>query len=330
MEAGHGQTWRRTLGPSLSPEPETPPSDNFAKALWSRLDGNVQGAVMMSLGALLLVVMSTLVKELGQRLDSFQILFIRALFGFLVVAPLLMRNGFHAIRTERAGLHLFRGGIGALGNFCFFFALTHMVLADAMAIQFSRPLFTIVLAYLFLGEVVGWRRATITMIGFTGILLITRPFSEGFEPVALIAALGALLGTGVVIAIKKLARSEKTMVIMFYYAMWTTIFSAIPAALVWQQPSWHDVGLLSLVGILGIAGQTAVTHGISLGDTTFVVPFDYLRVVFAVIFGIALFAEIPTLWSISGTAIIIGSNLYLLRRGAKVAAAAGSGPGAPP
>lgn len=313
----------------MTPEPEIPSPGNFAKALWSRLDGNVQGAVMMSLGALLLVVMSTLVKELGQRLDSFQILFVRALFGFLVVAPLLMRNGFHAIRTERAGLHLFRGGIGALGNFCFFFALTHMVLADAMAIQFSRPLFTIVLAYLFLGEVVGWRRATITMIGFAGILLITRPFTEGFEPVALIAALGALLGTGVVIAIKKLARSEKTMVIMFYYAMWTTIFSAIPAALVWQQPSWHDVGLLSLVGILGIAGQTAVTHGISLGDITFVVPFDYLRVVFAVIFGIALFAEIPTLWSISGTAIIIGSNLYLLRRGAKVAAAAGSGPGAP-
>ena len=203
-----------------------------------------------------------------------------------------------------------------------------MVLADAMAIQFSRPLFTIVLAFLLLGEVVGWRRATITVIGFSGILLITRPFTEGFEPVALIAALGALLGTGVVISIKKLARTEKTMVIMFYYAMWTTIFSAIPAALVWQQPGWHDLGLLCLVGILGIVGQTAVTHGISLGDATFVVPFDYLRVVFAVLFGILLFAEIPTLWSFSGAAIIIGSNLYLLRRGTKVAA--GSGPRAPP
>ena len=310
--------------------PETPPPGNFAKALWSRLDGNVRGAVLMSLGALLLVVMSTLVKALGQRLDSFHILFVRALFGFLVVAPLLMRNGLQAIRSERAGLHLVRGGIGALGNFCFFYALTHMVLADAMAIQFSRPLFTIVLAFLFLGEVVGWRRTTITVIGFSGILLITRPFTEGFESVALIAALGALLGTGVVITIKKLARTEQTMVIMFYYAMWTTIFSAIPAALVWQQPSWHDLGLLGLVGILGIVGQTAVTHGISLGDTTFVVPFDYLRVVFAVFFGILLFAEIPTLWSISGTAIIIGSNLYLLRRGAKVVAAAGSGPDAPP
>ncbi len=276
----------------------------------------------MSLGALLLVVMSTLVKALGQRLDSFQILFVRARFGFLVVAPLLMRNGLQAVRTQRAGLHLVRGGIGALGNFCFFYALTHMVLADAMAVQFSRPLFTIVLAYFFLGEVVGWRRATITAVGFSGILLITRPFSEGFESVALIAAMGALFGTGVVIAIKKLARTEKTMVIMFYYAMWTTIFSAIPAALVWQQPSWHDVGLLCLVGIFGIVGQTSVTHGLSLGDATFVVPFDYLRVVFAAFFGIALFAEIPTIWSISGATIIIGSNLYLLRRGANVAASA--------
>ena len=80
-----------------------------------------------------------------------------------------------------------RGGIGYLGNLAFFFAIAHIAIGDAITIQFSRPLFMVLIAGLFLGEVVGRRRISVTLIGFLGIIMITRPFGGGFEPWVLVA-----------------------------------------------------------------------------------------------------------------------------------------------
>ena len=110
-------------------------------------------------------------------------------------------------------MHFVRGGMGAIGNACFFWTLTHMLLADAMALEFSRPLFMIPLAVLFLGEMVGWRRAGVTLAGFLGILIYARPFTAGFDPGVFIGALGALAGGLVVICIKRLQTTEPTRVI---------------------------------------------------------------------------------------------------------------------
>ncbi|MEE8444618.1 MAG: EamA family transporter, partial [Alphaproteobacteria bacterium] len=120
-------------------------------------------------------------------------------------------------------------------------------------------------------------------------------------------------GTLVVLTVKLLSRTEQTMTIMFYFALWTTIMSAIPALLSWQWPTQTEWLLLALTGTLGIVGQSMFTHGIGLGETTFVLPFDYLRVVYSVLIGIVAFAELPGLWSWAGMAVIIGASLYLLR-----------------
>lgn len=277
---------------------------------------NARGAIMVSIGALTLVLMSSTVKEVGQTLHSFEIVFFRCLIGFLLVLPVLVRRGsLDAMRTQRPVLHMIRSMIGMSAMFCGFYAFTHMPLADATALLFSRPLFMIVLACLLLGEVVGWRRGLATLVGFGGILIMTRPFGEGFEPVALVAAAGALFAAGVVVAIKKLSRTEKVMTIMFYYTLWTTVLSAIPAALVWRTPTLVEGGLLLVIGILGVLGQTAMTQGFKMGDATVVVPFDYLRLVYAGLFGLALFSEVPTLVSVIGALVIVASSFYILRRG---------------
>lgn len=285
---------------------------------WSGLSANVRGAILVTLGALLLTGMAILVKFLGKRLDSFEILFFRSFIGLLFILPLALQYGWGICRTKIPMMHMTRGGIGILGNFCLFYSLTHLLLADAMALQFSRPLFMIVLAALFLHEVTGWKRGIATMVGFTGILMMTRPFgAAGFEPAVLVGALGAFFGALVVVAIKQLSRTETTKVIMFYYAFWGAIFSFIPALLVWQTPSWHELWLLVLVGFLGIAGQSLITHGVTLAETTVVLPFDYLRIVYAALFGWLLFSEVPGLWSIVGALIIVVSTLYILMLEAK-------------
>lgn len=282
---------------------------------WDGLSANVRAIALVSVGAILLTVMAVFVKILGARLHAAELMFFRALIGFLLFAPaLVLREGVGIVRTARPGLHLARGFVGAAGNFCFFYAITHLVLADAMALQFSRPLFMIVLAFLFLGEVAGMRRAAVTIAGFAGILIMLRPFGGGFDPDGLVAVTGALFGGLVVIAIKKLSATEPTRRILFYYAFYTTLFSAIPCYFVWITPTWTELGILVLIGFLGIVGQGSITHGFATGEATVTVPFDYMRIVYSAAFGVLLFAEVPSAWSIAGAALIVASNLYLLFR----------------
>ncbi len=95
--------------------------------------------------------------------------------------------------------------------------------------------------------------------------------------------------------------------------MFTSLFALIPAVLTWQPPTGTEWALLFLTGTLGIIGQGLFTHGIGLGETGFVMPFDYLRIVYSFVLGIIWFAEAPGLWSYAGAAVIIGSSVYLLR-----------------
>jgi drug/metabolite transporter (DMT)-like permease len=141
-----------------------------------------------------------------------------------------------------------------------------------------------------------------------------RPFGTGFDSNGLVAVAGALFGGLVVISIKKLASTEPTRRIIFYYAFYTALFSAIPAAYFWITPTWSEVSILIIIGFLGIIGQSCITHGLTLGEATLTVPFDYMRIIYSAIFGLLLFSEIPSWWSIAGGALIVGSNLYLLRR----------------
>ena len=136
--------------------------------------------------------------------------------------------------------------IGTLGNICFFWTMTHMLLADSMALQFSRPLFMIPLALFFLGEIAGWRRTAITLVGFAGILLYARPFTAGFDPGAFVGAPGALFGALVVICIKRLSSTEPTRAIMFYYAIRNAVFSLIPTIWFWVTPNWIELVMLVL------------------------------------------------------------------------------------
>ena len=281
-------------------------------ASWNAMDRARRGAALVSMGSLTLVVMGMLVKHLGDRIPTVEILFFRSLIGFFFVIPVFIRDPFAPLRTERHGMHFLRGGIGTIGNILFFWTLTHMLLADAMALQFSRPLFMIPLAVLLLGEIVGWRRSLVTLVGFLGIVVYSRPFTAGFDPGVFVGAAGALTGALVIVCIKRLATTEPTPVIMFYYAFWTAVLSAVPSMWLWVTPTGSEFALLMAVGFLGIFGQWMITHGFTLGDTTALAPLDYLRIVYAALFGWLVFGELPGLWSYAGMALIVTSSLYLV------------------
>ncbi len=284
------------------------------KARWADLSPNVRGAAFVVVGAFILIVMASMVKHLGQRLPSFEVLFVRFLAGLLVILPVVWRTGFgKVLKTKKLHLHATRGFVGFMGNMFFFFALVNMAIADTVTIQFSRPILMVGIALLVLREDVGWRRALVALVGFSGVIMITRPFGDGFEPWAIVALGGTFFGTLVVLTIKLLSRTEQTVTIMFYFAAFTTLFAFIPAMFVWVPPTPEECLLLALTGTLGIIGQSMFTHGVGLGDTSFVMPFDYLRIVYAFILGVLFFGELPGAWSFIGAGVIIGSSIYLVR-----------------
>ncbi|MDH5748112.1 MAG: DMT family transporter [Rhodospirillales bacterium] len=295
------------------PTPSRTPLFRALPAAWAKLPANVRGAVFVTLGGFLLILMASLVKHLGKSLPAFEVLFVRFLAGLIVILPLVWRMGIKIVHTRKIYLHATRGFVGFIGNMLFFFALIHISLADTVTIQFSRPLFMIVIATLFFGEVVGLKRGIATLVGFGGILMITKPFGEGFDPWALSALGGAFFGSMVVLTVKLLSRTEQTVTIMFYFGLFTTMYTFIPAMLTWQTPTWIELALLILTGTLGIIGQGLFTHGVGLGEISFVIPFDYLRIVYSFLLGIIWFTEVPGFWSFSGAAVIIGSSVYLLR-----------------
>ena len=287
-------------------------------ARWQAMDAAARGVLLVSAGSLTLVVMAAVVKQLGHRIPSTEIFLFRSMIGFLFILPLFVRDPLEPLRTKRHWMHLLRGATGTAGNICFFWTVTHMLLADAMALQFSRPLFMIPLAVILLGEVAGLRRSIMAVVGFIGIALYARPFTAGFEPGAFVGAAGALFGALVVIWIKRLATSEPVRVIMFYYAFWTTVLSLVPALIVWVTPTWSELALLVMVGFLGISGQGLMTKGLTQGDATVLVPLDYSRIVYSAALGYFLFGELPGPWSLAGMALIVASSLYLVlseRRG---------------
>ncbi len=280
---------------------------------WAVVPANIRGAFYVAMGAFLLVLMAGLVKHLGDSLPVPVIVFVRFLAGFLVLMPVIWRMGFRVLKTSRLPLHLTRGCVGLGGNLALFFALVHLTIADTITIQFSRPLIMLIIATVFLAERPRPKRLVVTVLGFCGIVMITRPFGGGFDPWTLVALSGAVFATLVALCIKFLARTEPTMVIMFYFALVTTTLSSIPAIIFWETPTLLEFGLLAITGTLGIAGQSLFTHGLATGETSFVLPFDYLRILYAFTLGVIIFAELPPAWSRAGAATIILSSIYLLR-----------------
>lgn len=275
---------------------------------------NLEGALWMIASGIVFSAQGAIVKLLGMRLDSFEIAFFRCVFGLLVVLPFVFRGGTALFLTGRPGLHVVRALVGVSGMFCGMYALTRLPLADATAISFAKPLFAVVLAATFLGELVGWRRWTATAAGFVGVVVIVRPGTQTFELAHVAALLGAFLIADVIVLVKKLQGSEKNATIMAYFGIVTSIASLGPALVVWQTPTWTELALLAGIGASASTGQWMALKAFRAAEASAVVPYDYLRLVFAILYGWLFFAEVPDGWTLAGSAILIGATLYIAYR----------------
>jgi drug/metabolite transporter (DMT)-like permease len=201
---------------------------------------------------------------------------------------------------------------------CFFIGLSMTPIARATALAFTAPLFTALFSALFLGEVFRWRRWTAILVGFLGALVILRPGLDAVDTGALLVLISSVLWSVAMIDIKVLGRTESSRTIAAYVTVLLTPLTLVPALFVWQTPSPSLWGWLIFIGVIGTIGQFVITEAIKLADMTVLMPFDFLKLVWAAFLGMVFFAEVPDIYTWIGAAIVFASSFYIVWREAKL------------
>ncbi|MBT4425878.1 MAG: DMT family transporter, partial [Rhodospirillaceae bacterium] len=227
----------------------------FFGAIYLRLPGQMRGMLLLLCATILFSSMHALIRHVGEAQHPFEMAFFRNLFGIIVLAPFFMRYGFGILRTKRLGLHAIRGGVHVGSMLLFFTAVTVAPLATVAAMSFTAPLFVTLGAVLLLGEKIRARRIGALLIGFAGVMIVLRPGAGDLELGALMALGSSVIWACALLMIKVLARTESSLTLTAYMALFLTPLSAIPAAFVWQWPSWEELGWLALMGSVGTAGH---------------------------------------------------------------------------
>lgn len=260
--------------------------------------------------AVSLTAMAILVRFLTPQVPVLEQIFLRNLVTLVLTLPWLLRAGLATFRTTRLGGHALRNGFLYSGNVAWFFGVTLVPLADLSALQFTMPLFTVLLAAWFLSERVGMHRWLATAIGFMGALVIIRPGTAAMADGAFVVLIAAFLYSCAYIVTKRLSNTESGTAVVFYMSVTIAAYSCIPALIVWVTPSWADVPALVGLGVTGYSTHFCVTRAMAVADASFVVPFDFLRLPLSAALGLILFAEPLDPWTWAGAVIIFGAAYY--------------------
>src|SRR5688500_15366339 len=241
----------------------------------ARADDLRRGALLMVTSALLFALMGVAVKLAAQALPNTMVVFFRNAVGLVALGPWLWRLGLHGLRTRPLREHVIRSLAGLVSMYCFFYALAHLRLADAILLNYSIPLFMPFVESAWLGEPFPRRLWGVILLGFAGIVLILKPGLGIFEPIALIGLLSALFASVAQVGIRRLTRTEPVERIVFYFGFISTGISALPLVREWRTPPATMWALLAGLGIVATAGQLALTRAYSHAPATRVGPFIY-------------------------------------------------------
>jgi drug/metabolite transporter (DMT)-like permease len=291
------------------------------------------GASFIVLGELCFATMGVGIRFVSIELPNEMIVFARNLVGLMLLAPWLLRRGIGNVATRVPRLHLLRAIAGVSAMYCFFYALAHLPLAEAMLLKLTAPVFIPVIAVLWLHERVTALLWVALGIGFAGVVVILDPSLDGgaaiVSPIALVGLLGGLLAALAKVTVRRLSRSEPPTRIVFYFALIPGAISAVPLLWAWQTPS--PIALLWLLGIAVSAtlGQLALTRGLSLAPTSRMGAFGYFAVIFGAAFGWLIWGEQITLSLIAGSLLIAVGGLLASRSTGNAAHASQLAPPAP-
>jgi drug/metabolite transporter (DMT)-like permease len=290
-----------------------------AQPLLQRLDGmnpDLKASILMVVAFVVFSAMAVFMRMIADRIPVPQVIFLRQFMALLLMAPLFWASRHVILHPTGLGLHLARGLLAIGAMFCGLTSIVHIPLADATAIGMAEVLIATAFAALVLRERVGWRRWTATCIGFLGVLIMIRPFDEGFDAYALVALAGSVCGALSMIALRLGSGHDTTVTVLFWQGLVVAGLSAPVAAVQWVTPTLDETLIILVMGLIFTSGIWLFTAAIRLGRASAVAPLGYLRLVLMAATGWLVYGEIPTWATVIGGLLVIGSATYTIIRNA--------------
>jgi drug/metabolite transporter (DMT)-like permease len=279
-----------------------------------------RGIAAMLVSCVAFAVMWMVIRVASRTIHPFEIVFFRNAFGFVALAPMLLRNPGLLQRT-RLPVQVRRAASGFLATLGTFYAVANAPLATALSINYTAPLFATVGAMLFLGERIHARRGAALVVGFVGMLVVVRPGALPLTAGVAAAVISAVATAFSYLAIRALVGRDDPRAV----ATWSFVLmgppSLVVALFVWSWPSPAAWGLLAAIGVLAAIGQLALARAFALAEASAILPYDFVRFGLITLGGITLFSERYDAYTLGGGAIILVATIYLALREAAVARA---------
>lgn len=250
------------------------------------------------------------------ELDTFELLGYRSAIGIVIMAAVITwRGDWASVNFRHPGLHLWRNTVHFGAQNLWFYAMFNAALAQVFALEFTAPLWLLILSRLLLGERMTRPRVIAALCGFVGILLVAQPGSAPLTPGLIAAALCAIGFALTYITTKQLTAVTSLTNILWWMTVLQTLMGLICAGIDGQitLPSAQALPWVMLLGLTGLGAHFCITSALKLAPATLVMPFDFLRLPVIAVVGLLLYNEPISLWVLLGGALILGGNYLNIR-----------------
>lgn len=276
----------------------------------------VRAVLAALLASLMFASMGAAVRFSSAYLPHEMTVFLRNCFGLLFLLPWIYRQGISSLATKRLPAHITRSVSGLTAMYCFFYAIAHLQLAEAILLNYSSPFFIAIIALVWLRETLSLKIILAIMVGFTGICFILKPGAGMFQGAAWIGLLSAFFAAFAMVTIRNLSTTEPTLRIVFYFSSTATIISSIPLLWAWQTPALPALLAMAFAGLAASFGQLLLTYSYGHAPAALIGPYTYSTVVFAATWGWLFWSERPDMYTIIGAVlVVIAGSMTFQRKG---------------
>lgn len=271
----------------------------------------------------LFTIMSALIKGLSENIHFVETMFFRSAFALPVMFVIAARGrNWGLLRTRRFPAHIVRAFTGTMAQGCSFYALTVLPLAEQTALTYTTPLFVTLLSIPFLGEKVGIHRWSAVLLGFAGIMVIALGDGafQGSGPNQVVAiGMAVAVAQGVwsaatTLLVRSLSATESSATIVLWQSLLMTAFTLVALPFFWTTPTFFELFLLVLVGLIGGVAQIMLTEAYASAQVSALGPYSYTSILWSVAIGWVVFSDAPGWSTLGGAALIVASGLYILHR----------------
>jgi drug/metabolite transporter (DMT)-like permease len=262
------------------------------------------------------ILMMISVRELSTNMSSFELLSFRSIIGIPIMCVVAWYMGFRHVRTRRIGMQVGRNVVHFGGQWCWVIGITLLPMAHVTALEFTMPMWTAVIAMLFLGEKAKSHRIIAVIMGLAGVLVILRPGIEIVTEGALVVLLGALFYGTSNVMMKSLTADDSPWVIVFWMQVIQLPLALLPAVFWfdWVWPSWAEAPWLLAIGLTGMSAHFCLARAFQLADATVCIPVDFVRLPLAALVGWLFYNEGVSVWILLGALLIFAGNYYSVWR----------------